>query len=243
MKAYEYYYETPERNWPISSRCIYNFIGFMIYILAKVLFRTSFENARSYLQAQKMRKREKKSGTVLICNHVSVVEPPVLVAFAWAHKFRLRPLYKIELEKNRFFKWLFCRMGGIPVQRGQEDLKLVRHCTRLLAKGDSLLIFPEGTRVKEEDSQQSFHRGFSLIAHVAKTDVYPVAVVGALQILPKGAWFPHFHKVRFLFGDKLSFLTFSGLNKKEKLLAMSKAGEKAVFSLRNELRSRYPNCR
>lgn len=242
MKPYSFYYETPERDWPFLSRCFYAFIGGLICFLAKVLLRVEFEDSKNYLAEQKERMKRGEKGTILVCNHVSIAEPPVLVAFAWAHHFRLRPLHKIELEKNAFLRWLFSRIGGIPVHRGEDDLKLIRRSKKLLDAGDSLLIFPEGTRVKEDEAV-AFHRGFALIAYLAKTRVYPAALTGALQLKPQHARLPRPHKVWFLFGKPLDPSDFLADDKKESARQLSEAAEKSVFALREKLRKDHPKCR
>lgn len=242
MKPYDFYYDHPVREWPLLSRGVYTVIGIVVYGVSKLLFRWKMEGAKPYLLAQQQAYQRLQKGTILICNHVSVVEPPILVSFAWAHHFRLRPLYKIELEKNGLIRWLFSRMGGIPVHRGEEDLKLIKRSAKLIAASDSLLIFPEGTRVHLEKGAIPFHKGFAVIAKIAKATVYTAAVTGAGQILPTGAKFPKPHKIHVLFGPSLSLDSFSDLKKGAAIDALTKAGEDSVFALRDKLRKQYPTC-
>ena len=242
MKPYDFYYDHPVREWPFISRGVYTVIGIVAYGVSKLLFRWKVEGAQDYLAAQKQAYRHAKKGTILICNHVSVVEPPILVSFAWAHHFRLRPLYKIELEKNRLIRWLFSRMGGIPVHRGEEDLKLIKRSAKLLHESDSLLIFPEGTRVHLDKEPVPFHKGFAVIAKIAKTPVYTAAVTGAGQILPTGKKLPRPHKVHVLFGRALTLDSCSNHKNSSAIEALTKAGEDSVFLLRETLRKQYPGC-
>jgi 1-acyl-sn-glycerol-3-phosphate acyltransferase len=60
-----------------------------------------------------------------------------------------RPLFfmgKAELFQIGFVHAVFRRMGGFPVYRGEGDAWALEHSTRLLAAGQLLAMFPEGTR-------------------------------------------------------------------------------------------------
>ena len=82
-------------------------------------------------------------GPVLIaCNHVSFVDP-LLVGIAALP----RPLWtmgKQELFNSRPLDAWLSRIGGFPVRRASPDVWAVRTGRDILARGEALLIFPEG---------------------------------------------------------------------------------------------------
>ena len=47
---------------------------------------------------------------------------------------------------NRQVSWLLTGLGGFPVARGTADREALRRCERVLAMGQPLVMFPEGTR-------------------------------------------------------------------------------------------------
>jgi 1-acyl-sn-glycerol-3-phosphate acyltransferase len=53
---------------------------------------------------------------------------------------------KAELFRIGLLHAVFRQMGGFPVYRGERDTWALEHATRILAAGQLLAIFPEGTR-------------------------------------------------------------------------------------------------
>src|SRR5256885_1280662 len=86
-------------------------------------------------------------GVLIVSNHVSIADPVVLISVS------PRPLVfmaKQELYRARF-AGLFLRWwgGAFPVRRGQNDIRAVRDALALIHAGESLVVFPEGTRHPE----------------------------------------------------------------------------------------------
>jgi 1-acyl-sn-glycerol-3-phosphate acyltransferase len=85
------------------------------------------------------------SGAVLIvCNHISVWDPPMIGAAV--HPRALYYMAKRELFRNRVVGRVIGRLGAFPVDRGGADRGAIRTAREILARGDALLMFPEGTR-------------------------------------------------------------------------------------------------
>ena len=53
---------------------------------------------------------------------------------------------KAELFQNSFFHFAFRQLGGFPVYRGERDAWAVDHAREVLASGQIVAMFPEGTR-------------------------------------------------------------------------------------------------
>jgi 1-acyl-sn-glycerol-3-phosphate acyltransferase len=111
-------------------------------------------------------------GAYLVCvNHVSLFEPPFLLAFwpvmpeaAGAAEIWERPL-QATLAKL---------YGGIPVHRGQYDRKLLEAMLAVLYSGKPLLIAPEGSR----SHTPGLRRGLPGVAYVIEKTGVPVVPVG-----------------------------------------------------------------
>lgn len=121
---------------------------------------------------------------VYLCNHVSNIDPPVVflclprvAVLGKAVVFRI-PLLGHALNLAEF----------IPVERGQADSRrqALEAGIDRLQRGLSLLIFPEGTR-SPDGRLLPFRPGPFTMAIEAQAPVAPITLVGAREVLPKGA--------------------------------------------------------
>lgn len=88
------------------------------------------------------------SSGVLFCpNHCSDVDP-LLIAAALPVNSRLHFMGKSELFENKALNWFFRKLGGFPVKRGGTDIQSVKTAIQILKAGDNLMIFPEGTVIR-----------------------------------------------------------------------------------------------
>ena len=88
---------------------------------------------------------------------------------------------KKELFENRFLNWAFTKMHGFPVDRGGTDLAAIRTAMNVLKDGESLGIFPEGTR-SHTGHMLPILGGASLIALKSGCDIVPVYIEGRYRI-------------------------------------------------------------
>ena len=60
---------------------------------------------------------------------------------------------KAELFKFKPFGFILKKAGVFPIHRGEKDAKSIIHAVNVFKKGKNrkLLIFPEGTRVKNRN--------------------------------------------------------------------------------------------
>ena len=91
-------------------------------------------------------------GPALLCaNHSSMFDPLLITLSMDCHDFH-RHLAKVECNKIPLIGWMMRKSGTIFVRRDGSDMDSVRACLKALGNGDKLMIFPEGTRVKEGES-------------------------------------------------------------------------------------------
>lgn len=78
--------------------------------------------------------------------------------------------------------------GYIPVRRGQPGgaRRAAEAVRRLLGRGTSVILFPEGTRARA-GLFGKFHFGGFRLAVTTGTPIVPVVVVGTRQLLPRGS--------------------------------------------------------
>jgi len=120
---------------------------------------------------------------LIVANHLHLVDPPLLVV-SLSRKVRL--MAKKELFHSRLIGYFMSGFGAFPVYRGQLDKKALRHVHQLLADGQAVVVFPEGTRSKNAQLQHAFP-GAALIALRSGVPVLPVGINGTEKI--KGvAW-------------------------------------------------------
>ena len=121
-------------------------------------------------------------GFILVANHKSNFDAPFLASFM---PFRLAFMSKEELFKVPLLGWFIKAVGAFPVKRGSGDIAAIKLALRILADKKNILMFPEGTRCKEEGKVLEGKQGAALIAYKAKTMIVPVGISGNYRFRSK----------------------------------------------------------
>lgn len=138
-------------------------------------------------------------GAVLICGNHTSLGDPIYVVCAMGRKRQTHVMAKEELLSLPVIGWMLRKAGIFGVKRGQADVAAVKEAMRVLRNGERLMMFPEGTRVKEGEASQ-VHTGAALFATRTHVPILPV------YISPKKRMFK---KTSVVFG-KPYYPTFEG---------------------------------
>ena len=99
-----------------------------------------------------------------------------------------RPIFfmgKAELFKNPVMDVFLRNLSGFPVKRREKDQWAMRHAAKILQRGQTLGMFPEGTRSKGRGLAVA-KTGTARLAIEAGCPILPMAVIGSDQ------FFSHF---------------------------------------------------
>lgn len=179
--------------------------------LATISLRTLKRLFRWYLDLRTENADQIPCGVpyIIAANHNSHLDTAaVLAAVNWATDHNEARRLHVLGARDYFFKspvkkWLVTRLlNVVPIERKENSLSSLRLVKRILAKGESVVIFPEGTRSRE-GNLQPFKPGLGLMAWELKVPVVPVFINGTFQAMPVGRSFPSPGKVRVTFGEPL----------------------------------------
>ena len=133
---------------------------------------------------------------VLACNHISLLDPPVL---GTAAPRKVKFMAKAELFVP-VLGTIYKLLGAFPVRRGGNDKAAIKYGIDLLKSGGVLAIFPEGTRSKTGELGKAAP-GALMMASKSLAPIVPACVVGT-DVKRCGKLWP---KVSVRFGKPIYF--------------------------------------
>jgi glycerol-3-phosphate dehydrogenase (NAD(P)+) len=172
----------------------------VLYWLVRALFVPFF---LVYFRLQRVgREHLPRNGPLLLAsNHRSFLDPFVIGTLV------RRPVYymaKRELFEKRWQAWVLNALGAFPVDRGAGDGDAMDTARAILARGDCVVVFPEGTRVRTGPLGDP-RRGVGRLALETGAPVAPVAIIGSDAV--RRGWRIRPRKVRIRVGAPLRFPT------------------------------------
>ncbi len=114
--------------------------------------------------------------------------------------------------KGFFTKWFMKGTGMLPIDRsgGKASEASLNTGLRVLAGGNVLGIYPEGTRSPDG----KLYRGRTGVARMileSGVPVVPVAMIDTEKVMPIGSKWPKMRRVGIVFGEPLDFSRFAGM--------------------------------
>lgn len=171
-----------------AKRVWYDFVRGALAWFSRIFWRMSVEGSE-HVPAT--------GAFILAPVHRNNVDTPLVCGVG---KQRLRFMGKDAMWKYRWPAWFFNSLGGIPVHRGEPDRQAMRRSEAVLAAGEPLVIFPEGTRQSGPIIGHVFD-GVAYLALRTGTSIVPVGIGGSEKAMPKGGRMIRPVKVALVVGE------------------------------------------
>lgn len=178
-------------------------------------------------------------GGVLFCPNHSSNWDPILVVLALPVNFRIRVMGKEELFRNPVLRWLLGKAGAFPVSRGNADIKAVKTAIQTIKSGDNLLMFPEGTVIRNgigyiDGLPPHAHSGAAVIGVRAGAKMVPVFTDGEKKF---------FHRTRIIFGKPVEMVYTGRHGTADEMQKIADDVLRAAYALGGQELGGKPLCR
>ncbi|HEY6500657.1 MAG TPA: lysophospholipid acyltransferase family protein [Streptosporangiaceae bacterium] len=176
-------------------------------VALKIIFRPRAEGARNV---------PRQGAAIIASNHLSFSD----------HFFGPLPLRRqvIFLAKSEYFtgkglkgfisRAFFSALGQVPIDRsgGAASERAMRTGLRVLAEGNLLGIYPEGTRSPDGRLYKG-KTGVARLALDAQVPVIPCAMIDTFEFMPSGQTRPNFRiRPGVRYGEPLDFSRYYGMS-------------------------------
>jgi 1-acyl-sn-glycerol-3-phosphate acyltransferase len=122
---------------------------------------------------------DRAAGHILVANHPSLLDVVILMSLVP----RAQCIVKHQLWQHRFLGPLMRQAGYIS--NALDPQEMVAACTASLVAGETLIIFPEGTR-SIPGAKPVLQRGFAHLATLTEAPILPVTITCDPPTLVKG---------------------------------------------------------
>lgn len=120
---------------------------------------------------------------IYVSNHNSYLDA---IAVVLSISGSVKPLGKIEMVKTPLFGMIYRKVVVLIDRKDKESrARSVEELRTDLGRGQSILIFPEGTMNKSEAALADFYDGAFRLAIETQTDIAPMVILNARNLLPR----------------------------------------------------------
>ena len=165
------------------------------------------------LEIEGRKKFDDGKAHIMISNHQSLVD--IVVIYSLFKHFKWTS--KVENFSLPFVGWVLSINRSIKVYRNHPDAFLLfsKAAKRAFEEGNSIMIFPEGTRTRD-GSLGRFREGAFFLAHELKADILPMVLDGSARAIPKSGWsLRGKQRMKLKVLDPVPYNEFKELNVKE----------------------------
>lgn len=181
------------------KRILGKFVEGVLFIYCKIVYRLKIVGTENIPEEQ-----------VIFCgNHRSFIDPPIIKVTCTRD---VRFLARESLTKNPLLAFLGWVFEVIYVKKDSKDVGALKGTLSAIKKGESIALFPEGTRNGLEKGE-SVKGGAAFFAIKSGVKVVPVGIAG--EIKP-------FHKLTVTYGKPLDFSQYKDPKNKEDVEIVTK---------------------
>lgn len=178
----------------VLKNIVKKIVEFVLLVYCKIVYRLKIVGTENIPNEQ-----------VIFCaNHRSFIDAPIIKVTC---KRDIRFLAKESLSKNKLFAFLGWAFEVVYVKRDSKDVGALKSTLTLLKKGDSIALFPEGTRNGLEKGE-SVKSGAAFFAIKSGVKVVPVGISGELK---------PFKKTKVTYGKPLDFSMYKDPKDKQEV--------------------------
>lgn len=145
---------------------------------------------------------------IYIFNHRSFIDAPVIPI---AIRQEVRAIGKKELSKIPVFGFVVSRVAVWVDRKNAASRKAsVEKLLKILEKGISIVVAPEGTRNDTGQTLLLFQKGAFRIAAETGIPILPMAVIGADRVMKRGSLLMRPGKIHIYFSSPIETSPYSG---------------------------------
>lgn len=161
--------------------------GNMIYRLCRIWADCWFPLIGIFHQRIYEAPLDRKQSCIFVANHISYLDAPILCK---ACRQPIRPLGKVEMSRVPVFGFIY-RNAIVTVDRSSPPnrARSVHILKSILARGISVMVFPEGTFNMGTTPLKSFYDGAFRVAIETQTPIRPLLFLDAYRRMPYESFF------------------------------------------------------
>ena len=169
-----------------------------------------------------------KDGFLICSNHQSHLDPVILGV---ACPRPINTIGRKTLTRVKWFGKLLYWLDLIAIDREGSGLEGLKETLKRLKRGESVLIFPEGTRTTD-GHLQPLKLGFATIARRAKVPILPVAFDGGFDAMSRSSWLIRPVNIQVVLGPPISEADYHDLSDEELAAVLSERLESCFLHAR-----------
>jgi len=162
----------PPRGRPLGVTPVFKIVALFLRPLLNLIVKKDWRGG-TFVPAS--------GGAIVVCNHISYLDPLTFTHFLYNHGRAPRYLGKKAVFDTPVVGWVVKAAGQIPVERESEGAsKALRVAAAALRAGHLIGIYPEGTLTRDEN----------LWPMSAKTGAARLALMTGVPLIPCASWGP-----------------------------------------------------
>lgn len=181
----------------------------------------------------------KQDGLLICCNHQSNLDPVIMGVVC------PRPvnyLGKKSLFRVPYLAWFLRWHDTIGIDLEGTGIGGMKEMLRRLKRGESVVMFPEGTRTPDGELSPMMP-GFCSVAKRAKSTLVPVGFDGAYQAYPRNKKFPGPGRIHVVMGKPILFEEYKSLTDQETTDLLASRIRTCFEKARHHWQRSQPQCR